>query len=257
MKFITEIDLRDLYRKEPFTDYELKLGTRLTPEASQFLSDKGINMFDDESYYKNKNVVNKGQPVEKKQDVDKKQAVEKKETVEKVQTINENQIPAQPKKKNNWKKKKLYSKMKSTEALFLITEEELLNKDILWAQNVISLGKQFTKIKNAIQDKGSVENLCIKECTAINFSNYSLDLDDCFEITEFHMQLKKGRDIIILHRLRCALREIEPFILEAYEDSEDEDALCSDIIGKINQIINALSQMICSIFGGTKCQRKI
>ncbi|OAA83393.1 hypothetical protein [Clostridium ljungdahlii] len=251
MKFITEIDLRDLYRKEPFTDYELKLGTRLTPEASQFLSDKGINMFDDRSYYKKKNVVNKEQPVKKEQIEDKVQVVEK------VQTKDESQTAADTKKKNNWKKKKLYNKMKSTEALFLITEEELLNKDILWAQNVISLGKQFTKIRNAIQGKGSVENLCIKECTAINFSNYSLDLDDCFEITEFHMQLKKGRDIIILHRLRCALREIEPFILEAYEDSEDKDALCSDTIGKINQIINALSQMICSIFGGTKCQRKI
>ena len=250
MKFITEIDLRDLYRKEPFTDYELQPGTRLTPGARQFLSDKGINMFDDGPYTK-RNTANK------KQTMEKKQTVEKKKTVEKVQTIKENQTFVQPQNKNNWKKKKLYSKMKSTEALFLITEEELLNKDILWAQNVISLGKQFTKIKNALQGKGSVEDLCIKECTGINVNNYSLDLDDCFEITEFHMQLKKGRDIIILHRLRCALREIEPFTLEAYEDSEDDDALCSDTIGKINQIINALSQMICSIFGGTKCQRKI
>ena len=30
MKFITEEDLRDLYKKQPFTDYDLKEGERLT-----------------------------------------------------------------------------------------------------------------------------------------------------------------------------------------------------------------------------------
>lgn len=256
MKFITEIDLRDLYRKEPFTDYEIEPGARLTPGARQFLSDKGINMFDDGPYIK-KSYVNKKQIINKSKNVDKKQIENKKQIVNKEQIENKKQTFTLPEKKSNWKKKKLYSKMKSMEALFLITEEELLNRDILWAQNVINLGKQFTKIKNALRGQGSVENLSIKECTGINVNNYSLDLDDCFEITEFHMQLKKGRDIIILHRLRCALREIEPLILETYEDSEDENELCNDIIGKINQIINALSQMICSIFGGRKCQRKI
>ena len=32
MKFITEEDLRDLYKKQPFTDYDLKEGERLTVE---------------------------------------------------------------------------------------------------------------------------------------------------------------------------------------------------------------------------------
>ena len=38
MKFITEEDLRDLYKKQPFTDYDLKEGERLTPGARQFLN---------------------------------------------------------------------------------------------------------------------------------------------------------------------------------------------------------------------------
>ena len=46
MKFITEEDLRDLYKKQPFTDYDLKKGERLTPGARQFLVDRGVDMYD-------------------------------------------------------------------------------------------------------------------------------------------------------------------------------------------------------------------
>lgn len=225
MKFITESDLRDFNRKEPFTTYELEPGTRLTPGARQFLSDRGINMFGNDSYAK-KN------------------------------TVDVKQSSAILEKKNNWKKKKLNSKMRSTEALFLLTEEELLSGDASLAQRVIDLGKQFSSIKNATEGKGSIENLCFTECTGIKTDNFSDDLGDCFEITEAHMQLKQGRKIIILHRLRCDLREIEPVILEVYEDSEDNNGICTEVIGKINQLVNTLSQMICSVVGGKECQRK-
>lgn len=47
MKFITEEELRDIYRKTPFTTYEIEEGTRLTPGARQFLADRGMSMFDD------------------------------------------------------------------------------------------------------------------------------------------------------------------------------------------------------------------
>ncbi len=57
MKFITENDLRDLNRKEPFTTYELEPGARLTPGARQFLSDLRINMVDSDPCT-NKNSIN-------------------------------------------------------------------------------------------------------------------------------------------------------------------------------------------------------
>lgn len=46
MKFITEEDLRDLYKRQPFTNYDLQPGERLTPGARQFLVDRGIDMYD-------------------------------------------------------------------------------------------------------------------------------------------------------------------------------------------------------------------
>ena len=50
MKFITEDDLRDLYKKEPFMDYDLQPGERLPPGARQFLLDRGINLYDDDPF---------------------------------------------------------------------------------------------------------------------------------------------------------------------------------------------------------------
>lgn len=225
MKFITENDLRDLNRKEPFTSYEIEPGARLTPGARQFLSDRGINMYDNDPY-----------------------------TVK--NTLNAKQAPAIPQIVNTWKKKKVLSKMKSTEALFLLYEEELLSGDASLAQSVINLGKQFSCIKNYVDGKGTVEKLSLTECTGIKVDNFSDDLDDCFEITESHMQLKQGRKIVILHRLRCDLREIEPVVLEVYEGSDKDKDLCKEVIGKVNQIINTLSQIICSVLGGKECQRK-
>lgn len=42
MYFITEAELRLHYQQEHFTDYTIKQGTRLTPEARQFLLDRKI-----------------------------------------------------------------------------------------------------------------------------------------------------------------------------------------------------------------------
>lgn len=40
MKFITEDDLRNLYKENPFASYELEPGSKLTPGARDFLSDR-------------------------------------------------------------------------------------------------------------------------------------------------------------------------------------------------------------------------
>lgn len=228
MKFITEDDLRDLYKKEPFTTYDLEPETRLTPGARQFLADRGINMFDDIPFIK------------------------------KIEG-NQNKKISLLDKKTNWRKKKLECRMKVVEAMFLLTEEELLKKDVCLAQNLILLGKQFSCVNGFIAGKESPENLNCQECTGITKENFSEDIGDCFEINDFHMQLENGREILLLHKLRCELREIEPIVLEIYEsnkNTEEENRLCENVIEKVNQIINSLSQMICTAFGGKKCLRQ-
>jgi ethanolamine utilization cobalamin adenosyltransferase len=221
MKFITEAHLRDLYKKEPFTTYPLESEIRLTPGARQFLTDKGIKVSDKDPMQNSKN------------------------TEQISQSLNS---------KGTWSAQKLYSKLKTIEALFLTTGEELLRCDVCLAQRVVDLYKQLACIKKSLKSNGMVEPLCCIRCTGITEDNYSDNLDDCFEITDFHMGLEKGREVLMLHRLRCALQEIEPATLK--ELSSYEDIKFDQTVANINQIINSLSQLICSMAGVKQCQRK-
>ena len=71
MHFITEFELRDSYKKHPFTSFELNSNTRLTPEAKQFLLDRKVNITDrsisDKSPLASKsdllNILNRGEYV--------------------------------------------------------------------------------------------------------------------------------------------------------------------------------------------------
>lgn len=46
LKFITEDDLRDQYKKQALVDFQLPPDTRLTPGARQFLIDRGVNLYE-------------------------------------------------------------------------------------------------------------------------------------------------------------------------------------------------------------------
>lgn len=231
VRFITEEYLRDLYRKEPFDTYKLQQGQRVTPGAAQYLSDKRIKMITEDSKAKESNQVKAEKPVE---------------TVKQEEKRNL--------KLNSNLKKKLCCKLKSIEATFLVTSSEILKEDILLAQNIISLGRKISNIRNVVEGKGTLEPIYCKECTGMNSSSFTTELEDCFEITEFHMQLDKSSAILKTHLLRCALRELHFEIINAYK-SDDED-LKDKITNNINSIINSLSQLICSAVGGKQCQIK-
>ncbi len=225
MKFITEEYLRDLYRKEPFDTYKLQQGQRLTPGAAQYLSDRRIKMNDD-ALKSNKNVSKSNQ------------AETIKETVSNNLNLN----------------KKLCCKLKSMEAVFLVTSSEILKDDIILAQNIINLGKKISNIRNFVNGEGVLETIHCKECTFMNSSNFTTELEDCFEITEFHMQLEKSNAILKMHTLRCALGELQFEIIENFKS--DDEILKNRIIENVNSIINSLSQLICLAVGGKECQRK-
>ena len=255
MKFITEDELRFLYRKEPFTTYEPEPGTRLTPGARQFLLDRGIDMYDEQ---KQGPIIRESLTQEiccpsanPNHNGGAKQHQE--EEAAQHHAGGHGKAP----KKCNWKIKMVRTKLCSVEAVFLITEQALLEGDVLMAQNLTRLSKQFSDIRHMVEGKGNAMTLPCKECSGITCENFSEDQEDCFEITDFHVQLERGKEILALHRLRCALREIEPVMMQAFEGNDAAIGPCMDAIGKINQIINTVSQMICAAVGGKECQRKL
>lgn len=270
MKFITEDELRFLYRKEPFTTYQPEPNTRLTPGARQFLLDRGIDMYDEK---KKPPIIresltqeiccpsaNPNHNGDGNKDEEVPQQAAQAAAPEAASIPTPTPAPsAEPRvvKKCNWRTKMVKTKLASVEALFLHTEEILLGGDVMLAQTLSRLTMQFTDIRHMIEGKGTAMNLPCKECSCITCENFSEDLEDCFEITEFHVHLEKGKEILALHQLRCALREIEPVMLQAFEGNDAAYGPCMDAIGKINQIINTVSQMICGAVGGKECQRKM
>ena len=221
MKFITEEDLRDIYKKQPFTDYDLQPGERLTPGARQFLLDRGINMYDENDPF-----INSG--------------INKAESNQNVSACADDR-----------RKKKFCSRMKSLQALFLLTAEELMKQDVCMSQQITGLYRQFASLGTASEGKCEAADLCCKACTGINTDNFSQSIGDCFEITEFHMQLQKGHEILLLTRLRSSLEELDADIADMISNVEIQNTFS----GKLNQIINTLSQMICYAVGGKECQR--
>lgn len=232
MKFITEEDLRYQYKSQPFTTYKLEAGTKLTPGARQFLNDKKV-LIEDNLVIKTLGFQNSGN------------------------TIGKQLYPQD--QKQMLRQKLILSKIKTVEAEFLAAGEELLHLDIILSQKVMVLAKQISVLKEILLGKESNADLSLAECTGIHKDNFHCEMSDCFEITEFHMQMEKGKEIVILHKLRCILRETDVSIAEKYLDtgSEKDDQFYHLVSGKINQIINTLSQLICTGFGGTTCQRKM
>lgn len=215
MKYITEADLRNLYRTTPFTTYETEPGTRLTPGARQFLGDRGIRVPDESASSKRivDNRTSKTPPDGKTSD-------------EKADG-----------------QKKLQNSLKSAQALFLETGLQFKEHDVLLAQRIFVMERCLAGLT-------AEEETCLlpcQACTGICPDNFSEDMEDCFEITSFHVQSERGMDLIRLHRLRCLLRELGPFV---------EQELGAGKKRELHQVINGLSQLICQLFGGNSCQKK-
>ncbi len=105
------------------------------------------------------------------------------------------------------------------------------------------LAEQIFALERKLSDlgkEGREVEFGFEPCTGFHKENFNKPSDDCFEITGFHAQSEKGKEIVLLHRLRCSVRELA---------AETENA-------GLNPFINRLSQMICLEYGGKTCQRK-
>lgn len=215
MRFITENDLRARYKTQPFTSYEPQDGERLTPGARQFLIDRGINMYGECP-----------KPAQSPKPV--------KETAA-----------------EDTARKQLKLKLEALRIDFLFAVKALLASDVEMAQQLTALGRQLSLLPLALDGKCEVADLHCQPCAGITPENMSQELGDCVDVSEFCMQLEQAQTLLELAKLRNSLRL---FQLELSATGIDEP-LKETLGGKINQIINRLSQMICTTKGGKECQR--
>lgn len=252
MKFVTEMELRDSYGKEPYAAYIIEKNTRLTPGARQFLVDRGIEIID--KCAQPIKATNTGSAVKPAIAT----PVSGRLASGHVPTPEEKAAAAVPGKlpMKNWRFAKLRSTLVSAEAEFLRAEEEMLATDIMLAQKITELGKQFRAVRAAAERGGDAGALDAKSCAGIDAGAFSGDLGDCFEITEFHAQLPNGRTIVSLFSLRAALRQIEPAVYEYCEGGGADEGKYSMILSRTGEIINVVTQLIHEAVGGKECLRK-
>lgn len=223
MKFITEMELRDLYKAEPFTTYVLEPGSKITPGARQFLVDRGVKLV-------------------QAQCSDGKKA-------------NTNET-TQAQGRENWCVLRLRGRMECIESLFLLAGGELLCcGNAALAEEVLALGKYFRDVKNAECEQLAPDKIQFWEWSEEEIKNCSNNLGKYFDISDFHVRLENGKEIALLNHLRASLREVEPAILETYWNEEKQACGREDLIDKVNLIINILCIMMWKCLGGQKCKR--
>lgn len=221
MKFITEDDLRTCYRKEPFTSYQLENGAKLTPGARQFLQDRGILMFEGSKTSVSNNKI----------------------TPQKDIIAKEANCDAT--------KKKFLIKVKFVELKFLQAANTLIKTDVSASENIINLRRRLSQVKEAaIKEDVNFEGGIISK-ESVNWDK-SQELD----ITEFHLQLEKGEQILLLGELKLLLEELLLDISSYFGGDGAERNKCSKVSVIIEQIINELATMIFAAYGGNLCQRK-
>lgn len=251
MRFITEEDLRARYKNEHFTSYRLEPGTRLTPGARQYLSDLGIRMPEEEQGYKKRFFTSftsekkTGQKATDEKKMEQSASKTQESAVAGAETGTSGTSFTSPcvDGSQEWQ----YG-LKSMQARFLETGIDLLAIDVLIAQEIFELERVLSEIgrDEAEKEKAGIgwedEKKIWRTCSGISAERAGEAMPDCFEVTGFHAQSPRGREIVKLHILRCKLREFAIHL----PDEKKRTA---------NQVINRLSQMICQTFGGKICQK--
>lgn len=223
MKFITEMELRDLYKIDPFTTYDLEPDTKITPGARQFLVDRGVKVT--QARCSNEKNVNTN-------DFD------------------------QVQQRDNWCVLRLRGKMEYIESLFLLVGAELLScGDDVLAEEVMELGKSFRNVRVAEREQIAPSKIQFWGWAEEEIKNCSNNPEKYFDITDIHVRLDNGKVIALLNHLLASLREVKPAILEAYWHEEKQTCSREDIIDKVNLIINILCIMMWKCLGGRKWQR--
>ena len=199
MRFITEEDLRQRFRRERFTEYEPEAGTRLTPGARQFLSDRGIRLTETENGVRPGNGQTGFGKKEAGSSLKQNEQPRETEAEERSQGAHPaEELPC-------WQ-----LELGNLQADFLQAGLDLQREDVLVSKEIFELERNLARLASGeemAEGERRWEMLC-PACTGIGPENCRKCLADCFEITGFHAQSPNGRVVIRLHVLRSRLRKL-------------------------------------------------
>lgn len=255
MKVITEIELRDLYRKKPFESFTVHSPEKLTPAAAQFLTERRIRIIEDGGTG-SKAVQDKPaspevtvKPVIK--DPDKGYILM--DSLEVVETKPEAYTHLRGKRlvpKNN-KRIKFRGMVDTLEACFINTIVDVQGAGYSELTKDLNLIFEYTrKIMRAEVLDETLEFIDFKGWNDEDIREYSHYPDKYFGVKHFSPDPKYGRVMASLNYLRTQVRQTEIAAVDAFYDREAKTVSRQDIIMALNRMSSLMYILMCQYLGG-------
>lgn len=237
MKVITEIELRELYKKKPFDSYHLVYPEKLTPSACQFLNEKRIKVIDDKIPGKER--ASQGFII-----LDSKRTV-----MEKPEEFTH--LKGSTLVLKNHKRIKFRGRVDSLEANFINTIVECRAKGHIDLAD--DLNKIFEYIKGIIRAEVLGEPLSFIDFngwSAKDIREYSHYPEKHFGVKHFVPDPKYGKIMALVNILRTEVRELEVYAVDAFYNEKETTIDRLDIILALNRLSSLIYIIMCQILGG-------
>lgn len=254
MRVITEMELRDLYRKQPFDTFTLVNPERLTPSASQFLSERRIKLIEENTKsIVNNNSVSSNKQVNK-EDIKKKRENFKGEGYMLYETGEE--IPNKPEAfthlsgkyliPKNHKRIKFRGKIDLLEASLVNTIVDIQSigyKDI--SKDLTIVFEYIKKMLRAEVLDEELEFVEYKGLTDEQIRDQSHYPDKYFGVKHFSPDPKYGKIMAMINLIRAQIRELETFGVDAFYNEDTKEIERPDIILGLNRLSSIVYIIMC------------
>lgn len=256
MKVITEIDLRDKYRKEPFDTFTVVYPERLTPAALQFLSERRIKIIEVKEGQTGKNSLNLNsipKPIVNKPLVEPDKGyllVDSGEIVEEKPEAYTH-LKGRMLVPKNHKRIRFRGQVDKLEAIFIDTIVELqsigLRELVSDLQIIFEYTKKIMRAEVLNEDLPFIEFKGWGEGDIREYSHYP---DKYFGVKHFIPDPKYGKVMSRLNLLRTQIREVEILAVDAFYEEKTKVVERQDIVMALNRMSSLLYITMCQYKGG-------
>ena len=217
MRYITEMDLRDLYHEEPFTTYYLASESRLTPGARQFLTDRRI-------------------PCETVGDF-------KEEKTLSVTVDTESSEPEGA----SWQQLKLWHTLEHAESFIMLTAEWFSRHgEHLAAEDFMALVRTLQRARLACEKGEIPPALTFWNCTEGELHEKVDDTILPLNLENMPEDEAQRAKLLMLNHLRTYLQMAEPLVLETQSSHGDT---CPELYEGLIHILHSLTDVLCIMMG--------
>lgn len=245
---ITEIELRNLYRKHPFDSFQIEKASKLTPAAAEFLNERKIKILNDEGQpavgsQHRRFMQNSSQGIEAEEMPRQKAPFVKPE--EYTHLRGSQLVP------KTHCRIKFRGKLDSVQAnLICLVIEMKKSEENLLCEELMSLLEYLRKMMRADVMEEPLEFFDFNGWNDTEIRERSHHPDKYYGVKHFTPDPSQGSVMAGLNLLRTQVRELEIAALDAFLDSETKTSSRQDITLALNRLSSLVYIMMCRHLGG-------